>query len=75
MVTTMTEHGLWFIREGAARDDLGKWEVWFRPLHSPERRHGNFHTRDQGLEVVNALNELSRRGPRRPPDPEGGFAS
>ena len=71
----MTEHGLWFIREGVEQDNLGRWEVWFRPLHSPERRHGNFSTRDQALEVVTALNELGRRGSQRPPDPAEGYAS
>jgi hypothetical protein len=66
----VTEHGLWFIREGAEHEQLGKWEVWFRPLHHPQRKHGNFLTRDQALEVVTALNELSRRGPRPDADAE-----
>ena len=65
----MSEDGLWFIREGAKHDLLGKWEVWFRPVREGERKHGNFPTRHQALEVVTALNELSRRGIRPEPDP------
>lgn len=66
----MPDEGLWFIREGVERDRLGKWEVWFRPVREGERKHGNFPTRHQALEVVTALNQLSRHGIR--PDPDTG---
>lgn len=65
----MTDQGLWFIREGANDDPLGKWEVWFRPVRAGERLHGHFPTRHQALTVVESLNELSRRGIQPDPGP------
>ena len=56
------EEGLWFIREGMEQGPLGKWEVWFRPVRSGERRHGNFPTREQAVEVAHLLNDMGRRG-------------
>jgi len=59
--------GRWFIREGIERDTApGQWEVWFRPVRGAERRHGNFPTQEQAVEVANLLNELGRRVPAIP---------
>jgi hypothetical protein len=57
----MADEGLWFTREGVEQDPaLGRWELWFRPVHGPERRHGTFPSDVQAQAVADALNGLSR---------------
>lgn len=65
----MPDEGLWFIRQGTKHDPLGAWEVWFRPVREGERLHGHFPTRHQAQTVVDALNELSRKGIQPDPAP------
>ena len=60
----MADEGLWFTREGVEQDPaLGRWELWFRPVQGPERRHGTFQLDAQARAAADTLNELSRHLP------------